>query len=212
MNEVLRDIVKKIEFSDDIRKGVQKLLLEYNRPRIAEHSLRVGDKAKALAVVFGVNEDLAEAAGLLHDIGGIFPNEERVEIARKLNIEVLPEEEEAPIILHQKISKVMAEEVFNIRDVGVLEAISCHTTLRANATKMDMILFIADKLEWDQTGNPPYLQQIEEQLRKSLELGAFTFLKFQWDNKENLKIIHPWLEAAYLDLKNKVRDENETIK
>ena len=204
MNEFLINLSKEIEFCGDIRRDVYNLLIKYNRPRIAEHTLRVGNKAKALAATFGVDEDLAEIAGLLHDIGGIFPYDERVEIAKKLNIEVLPEEEMAPIILHQKISKVMAEEIFKIKDTRVLEAIACHTTLKANASTMDMIIFIADKLEWDQTGIPPYLSEVEEQLKKSLELGAFTFLKYQWDNRANLMVIHPWLEEAYKDLKEKI--------
>jgi len=204
MNEFLINLSKEVELCGDIRKDVYNLIMKYNRPRIADHTLRVGDKAKALAVSFGVNEDLAEIAGLLHDIGGIFPNDDRIEVAKKLNIEVLPEEEIAPIILHQKISKIMAEEIFRIKDISVLEAIGCHTTLKANASTMDMIVFIADKLEWDQTGIPPYLSEVEEQLKKSLELGAFTFVKYQWDNRANLMVIHPWLEEAYKDLKEKI--------
>jgi len=32
------------------------------------------------------------------------------------------------------------------------------------------------------------------------------------DNEGNLKIIHPWLEAAYLDLRKKVAWEDATVK
>lgn len=70
--------------------------------------------AKALAKQYGVDENLAEIAGLLHDIGGVYPNDKRVEISNLLKLNVLPEEEEVPLILHQKISGVMAQHIFNI--------------------------------------------------------------------------------------------------
>jgi len=212
MKEILKDIVKEFQVTGDIKKDVCNLLGEYNRNIIADHSLRVSRKAKVLARQFGGDEEFAEIAGLLHDISGVIPNGQKLEVARKLNIEVLQEEELVPSILHQKISKVIAEEIFDIRDTSILAAISCHTTLRANATKMDMILFIADKLEWDQTGAPPYFLKVEEQLKKSLELGVYTFIKYQLDNRENLMVLHPWLEEAYLDLKAKVICEDADIK
>lgn len=98
----------------------------------------------------------------------------------------------------------MATEIFNISNKEILEAISCHTTLKSNASPLDMILFIADKIEWDQKGLPPYIDEVEKALAISLELSAFKFIKYQMDNKENLKVIHPWLLDAYLDLEKRM--------
>lgn len=204
MNDIFKEIIRDVNLTGDIKKDSYNLLMKHNKVIIANHSLRVAEKAKFLAKQFGVNENLAEIAGLLHDISGVYPMDERVELCRKLNIEVLLEEEKCPMILHQKISKVMAKEIFNIDNKEVLDAISCHTTLKSNASKLDMVLFIADKIEWDQKGLPPYIDEVEKAINTSLELSAFKFIKYQMDNKENLKVMHPWLLEAYLDLEKRL--------
>ncbi|WP_291578324.1 bis(5'-nucleosyl)-tetraphosphatase (symmetrical) YqeK [Clostridium sp. UBA6640] len=200
MNDIFKGKTRDVPLTGNIREDSYNLLMKYNRVVIANHSLKVAEKAKSLAKQFGVDENLAEIAGLLHDISGVYPNEEKLELCKKLNIEILLEEEKFPMILHQKISRVMAAEIFNISNKEILEAISCHTTLKSNASPLDMVLFIADKIEWDQKGLPPYIDEVEKALNTSLELSAFKFIKYQMDNKENLKVIHPWLLEAYLDL------------
>lgn len=37
--------------------------------------------------------------------------------------------------------------------------------LKAKPSKIDMIIFVADKIEWDQEGQPPYLKELEEAYR-----------------------------------------------
>jgi predicted HD superfamily hydrolase involved in NAD metabolism len=203
MSEFLSGLLEGIELTGDLRTDVRSFLEHHHYPKIAQHSLRVGDAAHALAQRFGVNPDSAQAAGYLHDVSVIFPNEERANVARKLGISVLPEEEQFPLIVHQKISKVLAQELFGMTDAQILSAIECHTTLKANAWKIDMVLFVADKIEWDQAGTPPYLAHLKKQLNLSLEHGVFAYINYLWENKANLKVLHPWLEAAYWDLKQK---------
>ena len=43
--------------------------------------------------------------------------------------------------------------IFKLGIYLILKAIESHTTLRSNPSKLDMIIFIADKLAWDQPGN-----------------------------------------------------------
>lgn len=202
---MFKNLVEDFILTNDIEKDSYNFLLKHNRLVIAEHSLRVANRAKLIAKQYGFDEDLAYEAGLLHDIGGVFANEERIEIAKILGLSILPEEEMFPLILHQKISEVMAKEIFNVYSYDVLSAIGCHTTLKQKASFFDMILFVADKIEWDQKGMPPYLKEIEETLDISIELAAFTYLKYQWNNKEKLKVIHPWLLAAYKDLEERLK-------
>jgi len=86
-------------------------------PLVAEHSRRVSEEANRLARAFGASEKKAEIAGALHDISAVIPNNQRLSMAKELNIEVLEEEIAFPMILHQKISKFMAMELFHVTDL-----------------------------------------------------------------------------------------------
>lgn len=101
----------------------------------------------------------------------------------------------------EKLSRVITRETFKIEDEEVLNAISCHTTLRKHVIKMDLVLLVADKLEWDQIGTPSYLIEVKKGLGKSLEHAAFVYISYLWERKEILKVIYPWLEEAYWHLK-----------
>lgn len=50
-------------------------------------------------------------------------------------------------------------------------------------------------------GTPPYLVEVKKGLEKSLEHAAFAYISYLWDRKDTLKVLHPWLEDAYWQLK-----------
>jgi HD superfamily phosphohydrolase YqeK len=120
-----------------------------------------------------------------------------MEFLKKNNQSKTKEEKLFPMIIHQKISKEIAEKIFEITDKEILNAIECHTTLKANPSKLDMILFIADKIKWDREGEPPYLGITEFNLKTSLESGVMVFINYLMENKKELKIMHPQLIEAY---------------
>jgi predicted HD superfamily hydrolase involved in NAD metabolism len=184
-----------------IENDIKAFLLKYNKEFTYKHSIRVANEARKIAKIFYEDEEKAAIAGCLHDISAIFPNEERIAVAEEFGIEILQEEREFPMIIHQKLSRVIAKEVFKVEDKEVLNAICCYTTLHKHATKMDLVLFIADKLEWDQIGTPSYLIEVKKGLEKSLEHAAFVYISYLWERKDTLKVIHPWLEEAYWYLK-----------
>lgn len=148
------------------------------------------------------NEDFgrAETAGWLHDASVVVPPEEWVELAQRTGITVLPEECAYLMILHQKLSAAMARDVFSIDDPAVLSAIECHTTLKMRATPLDKILFVADKLEWDLAGHPPYLADLATALERSLDAAGMEYLEFLWQCRDSLPLLHPWMAAAYREL------------
>ncbi len=161
----------------------------------------MANESRKIAVMYHVNEEKAAIAAYLHDISAIFPNEDRIVVAEQFGIEILQEEREFPMIIHQKLSRIIAKEIFRVEDEEILNAISCHTTLRKHATKMDLVLFVAEKIEWDHNGTPPYLVEVKKGLEKSLEHATFSYISYLWDRKETLKVVHPWLEEAYWQLK-----------
>ncbi|PEB58535.1 HAD family hydrolase [Bacillus cereus] len=184
-----------------IDNDIKDFLLKYNKEFTYKHSIRVANEAKKIAEKFHVDKEKAAIAGYLHDISGIFPNEEWIAVAEEFGVEIEEAERKFPMIIHQKLSRVIAKEIFKVEDEEVLDAICCHTTLRKYPTKMDLVLFVADKIEWDQKGTPPYLIEIKKGLEKSLEKAAFVYISYLWERKDTLKVMHPWLEEAYWYLK-----------
>ncbi len=91
-----------------MRHDVTKFLIDSGLSETAAHVGAVADEAMRLAAIFGVSQPKAELAGLLHDISAVIPNEHRVQAARALKIDLLPEEETFPMIIHQKLSVPIA--------------------------------------------------------------------------------------------------------
>ncbi|MFD0681658.1 MULTISPECIES: bis(5'-nucleosyl)-tetraphosphatase (symmetrical) YqeK [unclassified Paenibacillus] len=205
LHPLLQQMKSSMTFSGDLEEDVSSFLRLHNHPHTAEHCLKVGYEAGRLAARFGCDADQARAAGFLHDISAIIPNNQRIDAAREWNLDILPEEERFPMIIHQKLSRVIAEQVFGIELTPVLEAIECHTTLKAPSTLLDKIVFIADKIEWDQSGQPPYLAELLSQLDISLEHGVYVYIEYLWSRREHLKVVHPWLIDAHTDLVTSLR-------
>ena len=91
---------------------------------------------------------------------------EMYEFAKMRGLEIDPAEEKYHALLHQRVSKIIAQEEFGITDSDILNAIECHTTLRKNASLYDKIIFIADKISWDQKGVPPYYDFLNDFTKK----------------------------------------------
>jgi predicted HD superfamily hydrolase involved in NAD metabolism len=179
---------------------VTAVLTHHNLPKVAGHVSRVGQEAKRLAARFGANEAAAKTAGWLHDISAVIPNEARVELCQAFNVPVLPGEADFPMILHQKLSVVVAREIFGVTEPAVLSAIGCHTTLKAGALLLDKIVFVADKIKWDQLGEPPYLVEIETAVTHSIDDACRVYLNYLWQQRDHLRFVHPWFLAAYQEL------------
>lgn len=203
--EILKDFTANVEFCGDIKKDSITLLNHHGKLVTAEHTVRVAGQAKKLAKELGEDEQAAEIAGFLHDISVIIPNERRLGLAAAMDVLILPEERPYPFILHQKLSAALAKELFGVKDERILSAIGCHTTLKGNAQSLELILFIADKLQWDQSGTPPYMEELNNGIFNSLRHGAYAFINYQMEHKENLLMIHPWFEEAYHELRELCR-------
>ena len=187
-----------------LRRDVATFLTLHHQAHTAGHVAQVAAEAKRLAEHFGANVAEAEVAGLLHDISAVIPNEERIAAAHAFGIEVLPEEAAFPMIIHQKISVVLARELFGVTASAPLSAIGCHTTLKADASLLDKVVFLADKIRWDQAGEPPYLAELHQALERSLDHAVFCYLDYLWQRRTTLRVIHPWLVAAHHQLQEQL--------
>ncbi len=198
--DILKQVTKDVTLTGDVRTDVIAFLTFHGFHHTLQHSGQVAVEAKKLAERFGEDAALAVQAAWIHDVSAVFPNAERIAVAEALDIVVLPEERTLPLIIHQRISKVMARHIFGVTNEAVLSAIGCHTTLKKDASALDKVVFVADKIKWDQDGEPPYLEKILAGLEQSLDAATLVYLDYLWQKRDGLVVIHPWLKDAYEQL------------
>jgi predicted HD superfamily hydrolase involved in NAD metabolism len=196
----LLSLIEGLSLSGDIVKDAPAFLLHWGKPRTVDHTAQVAVEALRIASLHGVDADKAEVAAWLHDISAVIPSPKRAEAARDLGVPLLPEEQAFPMIVHQKLSEVVARELFRIQDQEILSAIGCHTTLRAGASALDKTVFIADKVAWDQAGIPPYRDELLAALASSLDGAALVYLRYLWERRATLPVVHPWMVGALIEL------------
>ncbi|HHV30020.1 bis(5'-nucleosyl)-tetraphosphatase (symmetrical) YqeK [Acetivibrio mesophilus] len=112
-----------------------------------KHSLGVMDTAVSLAKEYGVNEEKAAIAGLLHDCAREIKGQALFELCEKYHINVDYITLAQPELLHGPLGAVLAAKEYGVEDEDIIRAIDCHTTGKENMTLLDKIVFIADYIE-----------------------------------------------------------------
>lgn len=185
----------------DLIDLIKNKYLSHHKEDVLKHVEDVANVAVELAEVYDLDVTKTKLAALLHDISGVMTPQEMYDFAIIKGLEIDPAEEKYHALLHQRVSKIIAQEEFDIIDSDILNAIECHTTLKKNASMYDKIIFIADKISWDSKGIPSYDDLLKNVTLKSLNSACYSYIKYQFDN--NLLVMpHRWIIEAYEDLGN----------
>lgn len=205
MHPALTVFTQDIALTGDIKTDMTTLLTQHGQSKTVGHHMRVAAEAKRLAQRWNAHGDDAEIGGWLHDISAIVPPDQRITLAEQLNLEILREERAVPMIIHQKLSAVIAQVILGIDNPAILSAMGCHTTLKQHATAFDKIVFIADKIKWDQAGDPPYLTELLAAMEQSLDHAVFCYVDYLWQRRDTLLVMHPWLADAHGELSEQLQ-------
>ncbi len=182
-----------------IIESIKNKYLCNHKENTLKHVENVAETAAELAKVYNLNVEKVELAAFLHDISAIMSPQSMYELAKARGFEIDAAEEKYHFLLHQRISRLIAQEEYSINDIEILDVIECHTTLKKNASMYDKIIFLADKISWDQKSVPPYYDLIQSKVMDSLDEACYAFIKYQFDN--NLLLMpHQWLIEAYDEL------------
>lgn len=122
---------------EDLKKNLKKSRYE--------HSLSVANTAKKLARIYGVDEDKAYVAGLVHDCAKYANGEEYA--AKLYNVDLPERFKNNSKLIHTYVGPIKAKVDYKIEDEEILNAIASHTTGRIPMTMLDVIIFIADYIE-----------------------------------------------------------------
>lgn len=180
--------VNTTEITGDVVMDIKNFLLDNDKSKTLKHVIDVANTNSKIAEKYGLDKNLCILCGYLHDISAVIKPQDMLNYMVENNLFIDESERKYPFILHQRISRLIAKNFFNISDEVILSAIECHTTLKANPSQYDMALFIADKLSWDQEGIPPFYDIVIKNLSVSLEKACLSYINYIIDNS---MILHP---------------------
>lgn len=154
---------------------LEKLFTALSAKRFA-HTLGVAATARHLALVHGLDAELAEAAGLLHDCAKCLPLRDMQRIARENRLTEDESLMESGALLHSLVGEHVARTEYGMENPAVLAAIRRHTTGAPGMTKMDMAVWLADAIE--PTRAPyPGLTELRVMAEVSLEKAILTSME-----------------------------------
>lgn len=194
--------LKGLFVENDVEASVYNVLQCKGLIELEHHVKAVVKWGFTLSKKFEMNPDHVKTAALLHDIGKIVPSNVMLIFCEKHGIGLIKEEVIFPELAHQKISRYLAKQYFDIEDETILSAIGCHSTLRKNAADLDKVLFLADKLSFEEAETESVSGKVLAGLDISLNAGVYVCLKHLMAD-QMLKIVHPDLKRAYNEIKSR---------
>lgn len=186
-------------------KLLQKQMKEELTEDRYEHTLGVMYTAEALAMRYGVDMTKAAVAGLLHDCAKCIPNQQKIKLCKKHDIEMTEMEKKNPSLLHAKLGAYMANRAYGVSDVDILNAIRWHTTAKPDMTMLDMIIYMADYIEPNRD-KAPNLKEIRKLCFENIEEALYKVLKSTLDYlQDRPEAIDPMTKESYLFYKWKLK-------
>ncbi len=135
-------------------------------PNRVAHVLGCRDASIELAKAYGEDETDAARAGLLHDITKAIDGPLQLTLCAEYGM-VLDEFSQAyPKTLHALTGSLVADRIFGENE-NVVRAICHHTTGRANMTRLEKIIYIADYIERNRKF--PGVDEMREAAKRSLD-------------------------------------------
>ena len=128
---------------DEMRQALQ-ARVKASRYR---HSLGVSQTAEQLARIYGVDQNEAAVAGLLHDWDKSLTGDELKRKAKKLKLADKEVREHATGVLHSWTAAATLRDEFHELSDAVLQAIGRHTCGAVGMSDLDMVVFVADIIE-----------------------------------------------------------------
>lgn len=159
----------------EAEKRLSRLFADLTPKRFA-HSLAVAHTARQLARLHGVNVAQAETAAILHDCAKCLPLKEMQRICREHRLTEDKQVLESGALMHSLAGAYLAAEAYGVSDPEVLRAIACHNTGKVDMTRLDMVVYLADKIE-PTRASYPLLEKVRMLATLSLERALLTSME-----------------------------------
>ena len=168
---------------------MEKKLSKYMDENRFLHTRCVMYTCAALAMKYGYDLEKAQVAGLLHDSAKCIPNQKTLEMCEKHQIVCSTFEKTHPFLLHAKLGAYIAKEKYGVEEEEILNAITFHTTGRAQMSLLEKIVYTADYIE-PMRYKAPNLEKIRKLAFEDLDECIYEITKdilsYLGDNSDNI--------------------------
>ncbi len=173
-----------------------------------KHTMGTVRCAIELAARYGADARKARLAALLHDCAK-FNIPEQIRLCERYGVDVKELLAISPAIIHGPLGAAIARAEYGVTDEDVLSAIYWHTLCRENMTKLEKIIYLADKIE----PNRDYdgVELIRAAADRGLDRGVLACMDRSIDYVHaSDKALHPniLLSRAYIRKQLQKEEEN----
>lgn len=197
----MNDYFADLNLSDDPAMAVVRFYRMVGRLDTLAHVVQVAAEAEDLATRLDVDRAAVKLAALAHDLAAVVPVAEMPAVAEAMGLQVDDAGRAIPQLLHGPIAVAALAAKLDASDRDLLNAVRYQSTLRAGASTLEKIVFVADKLAHDPTS--PHGGEYVAAMRatRSLDEAALVYLTFLQANVSQYGwVMHPNAVAAYRDL------------
>ena len=168
-----------------------------------EHTINVKKMAVKLAKQYGVDEEKAALAALLHDSAKELGKDEMRAIMQAHPEYAEGGESRPTPVWHGICAAILARTEWGVEDEAVLSAIACHTAGKPGMSKLDKIVYLADMSSAERDW--PGVNRLRKLERKDLDAAMLMALKQTNDFVLSQgKPLDPMSKAAYDEIKARV--------
>ena len=164
-----------------------------------QHTLNVKKMAVKLARRYGVQEEKAALAALLHDAAKEIPKEDMKALMAQYPQYAEGGESRPVPVWHGVCAAILARTEWGVTDEAVLSAIACHTAGKPGMTKLDKVVYLADMTSKERDW--PGVNKLRKLEMKDLDAAMLAALKQTNDFVLSQgKPLDPMSKAAYDDI------------
>ena len=150
------------------------IALSFLKPKRMPHVLGTEHEAAVLARRYGADVTSARIAALLHDCTKKLSMEEQLALCEQYGIALDELERKNLKLLHAKTGAAIARDLFGVSD-EIYWAIYWHTTGKADMTKLEKVIYLADYIE--PTRDFPGVEKLRRAVHADLEHGLLMALE-----------------------------------
>lgn len=170
------DLINTADAVNDVRR----MLRAAGRLDTLMHVAQVNAAGRKLARRFGMHLEPVDLACTAHDLASVIPLKEIVAVAEALRLRLTDADRAIPQVIHGPVAAAVLAQRLGVRDEAVLDAVRYHTTLRAGASRLEQLVFIADKIALDPTARHVGFHAALLAARDSASLSELCFIYLDW--------------------------------